>query len=399
MKILIADKMDVAKVAGLEQLGAHIDLQPQLTAEELPAAIKDAEILVVRSTKVSAATIEAAAGLALIIRAGAGVNTIDVACANSRGVYVCNCPGTNTDAVAELALAHLIAADRRLVAASCDMRSGKWRKKEYGIASGLKGRTLGIIGLGAIGKALAIRAVGLEMNVIAWSRSLTSEEASDMGASYCESPLEVAQYADAISLHLAETDETRHLVNREFLDAMKDGAILVNTGRGGLIDTEALKEAIRDKGLRVGLDVFENEPAGGEAEFLDIELAGMANCTPHIGASTDQAADAVGDSVVEIVAAYKDSGVPLNAVNLRDRSSAETTLVIQHLNKVGVLAGVLDALCTDGINVEEMENTVFSNGEAACCALMLDKSPSAEVLERIGGGEHIIQVRETSSPE
>lgn len=393
MKILVADKLDPAKVAGLEQLGAEIDLQPQLTAEDLPAAIKDAEILIVRSTKVTARTMEAASALALIVRAGAGVNTIDVECASRKGIYVCNCPGTNTDAVAELALAHLIAADRRIVPASCDMRDGKWRKKEYGNAAGLKGRTLGVIGLGAIGKGLARRALALDMDVIAWSRSLTPESADELGIGYCASPQEVASQADAVSLHLAETAETKHMVNREFLAGMKDGAILINTARGGVVDTAALKEAIREKGLRVGLDVFENEPAGGEAGFADTELAEMVACTPHIGASTDQAADAVGDSVVQIVAAYQASGIPLNAVNLRDKSSAVTTLVVQHLNKVGVLAGVLDELRAEGINIEEMQNTVFSNGQAACCALKLDENPGAEVLDRIGGGENIIQTR------
>ncbi len=393
MNILVADKLDPAKVAGLEELGARIDLQPGLASEELPVAIKDAEILIVRSTKVTAETMEAASSLSLIIRAGAGTNTIDVACASRMGIYVCNCPGTNTDAVAELALAHLIAADRRVVAASRDMLNGKWRKKEYGNAAGLKGRTLGVIGLGAIGKGLARRAAALDMDVIAWSRSLTPDVAEKLGIGYCASPNEVASRADAISLHLAETPETKHMVNREFLASMKDGAILINTARGGVVDTEALKEAVREKGLRVGLDVFENEPAGGEAAFADTELAELVACTPHIGASTDQAADAVGDSVVQIVAAYKDSGMPLNPVNLRAKSSAVATLVVQHLNKVGVLAGVLDALRGHGINVEEMENTIFSGGESACCSLKLDKAPSKEVLSAIGTNENIIQLR------
>lgn len=393
MKILVADKLDPAKVAGLEAMGATIDLQPGLTAEDLPSAIKDAEILIVRSTKVTAETMEAASGLSLIIRAGAGTNTIDVACASRMGIYVCNCPGTNTDAVAEIAMAHLIAADRRIVAAACDMRDGKWRKKEYGNAAGLKGRTLGVIGLGAIGKGVARRAAAMDMDVIAWSRSLTPEAAEKLGIGYCASPAEVAGKADAISLHLASTPETKHLVNREFLEGMKDGAILVNTARGEVIDTVALKEAIREKGLRVGLDVFENEPAGGEAEFADTELAELAACTPHIGASTDQAADAVGDSVVQIVAAYKESGMPLNPVNLRAKTSAVVTLVVQHLNKVGVLASVLEGVRGGGINVEEMQNTVFSGGESACCSLKLDAAPSEEVLAQIATNENIVQLR------
>lgn len=393
MKILVADKLDPAKVAGLEELGATIDLQPGLSAEDLPEAIRDAEILIVRSTQVSAETMEAASSLSLIIRAGAGTNTIDVACASRMGIYVCNCPGTNTDAVAEIAMAHLIAADRRVVAASRDMLNGKWRKKEYGNAAGLKGRTLGVMGLGAIGKGVARRAAAMDMNVIAWSRSLTPEAAAELGIGYCASPSEVASQADAISLHLAATVETKHLVNTEFLAGMKDGAILVNTARGEVVDTAALKKAIREKGLRVGLDVFENEPTGGEAEFVDTELAELAACTPHVGASTDQAADAVGDSVVQIVAAYKTSGMPLNPVNLRAKSPAIATLVVQHLNKVGVLAGVLDALRGHGVNVEEMENTIFSGGESACCSLKLDQAPSAELLSAMGADENIIQIR------
>jgi len=393
MKILVADKLDPAKVAGLEELGATIDLQPQLSAENLPAAIKDAEILIVRSTKVVAQAMEAASSLALIIRAGAGTNTIDVATASARGVYVCNCPGTNTAAVAEVALAHIIAADRRVVPASRDMLNGKWRKKEYGNARGLKGRTLGILGLGAIGKALASRAAGLEMNVVAWSRSLTEEAAAKLGIGYCATPEDVARQADALSLHLAETPETKHLVNSQFLSCMKDGAILVNTARGGVVDTAALKTAIREKGLRVGLDVFENEPTGGEASFEDTELAELAACTPHIGASTDQAADAVGEEVVRIVAAYKESGMPLKAVNLRDKTTAVVNLVVQHLNKVGVLASVLQELRGNGINVEEMQNTVFSGSESACCTLKLDETPSEEVLAQIATNENIIQLR------
>jgi D-3-phosphoglycerate dehydrogenase len=336
---------------------------------------------------------EAASSLALIIRAGAGTNTIDVDCAGRMGVYVCNCPGTNTDAVAEIAMAHLIAADRRVVPAACDMRAGKWRKKEYGNSAGLKGRTLGVIGLGAIGKGVAHRAAAMDMEVIAWSRSLTPELAEELGIGYCASPSEVASRADAISLHLAANAETKHMINKEFLAGMKDGAVLINTARGEVVDTAALKEAIREKGLRVGLDVFENEPTGGEAEFADTELAELAACTPHIGASTDQAADAVGDSVVQIVAAYKDTGMPLNPVNLRAKSSAVATLVVQHLNKVGVLAGVLDALRGNGINVEEMQNTVFRGGESACCSLKLDEVPASDVLARIGGDENIIQLR------
>ncbi|MFQ5732905.1 MAG: NAD(P)-dependent oxidoreductase, partial [Planctomycetaceae bacterium] len=292
MNVLIADKLSEATVTELSGLGADVRLQPELSADDLPAAIGDGNVLVVRSTEVTAETIDAGDNLSLIVRAGAGVNTIDVGRANARGIYVANCPGKNSAAVAELAIGLLIACDRRIVDACVDLRSGRWRKKEYGQARGLRGRTLGILGWGTIGRAVAGRARGLEMNVLAWSRSLTRETAAESGVAFAETPMHLAEAADAVSVHLASAPETHHLVGREFLAAMKVGAILINTSRGELVDSAALTQAIRDKGLRVGLDVFENEPGGGDAVFADAELAGLVAATPHIGASTEQASEA-----------------------------------------------------------------------------------------------------------
>ncbi len=176
MKILIADKLSPKAIAALEKIGADITSNPELEAEDLGGAIGNANVLIVRSTKVYAETIEAGKSLELIIRAGAGVNNIDLEKASSSGVYVANCPGKNSDAVAELALGHIIACDRRIVDASLDLRNGYWKKKAYQNAAGLKGRTMGIIGLGSIGGALAKLAKGLDMNASAWSRSLTPNE-------------------------------------------------------------------------------------------------------------------------------------------------------------------------------------------------------------------------------
>ena len=185
MKILIADKVSAKMVADLQSLGCEVALEPDLSAEALPAALAGVEILIVRSKQVTAAAIEAGSSLSLIIRAGAGVNTIDIKKASEKGIYVANCPGKNTDAVAELAIGLLIAADRRIPEALADLRAGKWRKKEYGKARGLKGRTLGGVGLGSIGCAVARRALGLEMNVVGWSRSLTPARAKALGIGYC----------------------------------------------------------------------------------------------------------------------------------------------------------------------------------------------------------------------
>ena len=391
MKILIADKMSKTAISSLEALGHQVVSNPDLKAEDLPGAIGDAEVLIVRSTKVIAATIEAGKNLSLIIRAGAGVNTIDLAKASECGIYVTNCPGKNTEAVAELAIGLLIAADRRIANATADLRAGQWRKKEYGKAAGLKGRTLGILGTGNIGKAVIRRAQALEMNVVAWSRSLTPEKAAELGIGYCATPLDVAKVSDAVSLHLAAKPETKGMVNAEFLAAMKDGAILVNTARGEVVDWAALADAIASKKLRVATDVYAGEPAGGEAPFEQADLAAkFAACTPHVGASTDQASEAIAQEAVRIVKVFQETGTPPNVVNIRTKTAAVINLVVRHYNKVGVIASVLVLLREAGVNIEEMENLVFEGGTAACCTLKLDQKPSADIIAKIEAGENIL---------
>ena len=391
MKILIADKVSANMVADLKALGGEVILSPDLSPETLPGALAGVEILIVRSTKVTAAAIEAGSSLSLIIRAGAGVNTIDIATASAKGIYVANCPGKNTDAVAELAIGLLIAADRRIPDALVDLRAGKWRKKEYGKARGLKNHTLGIVGLGSIGIAVAKRAQGMDMNVIAWSRSLTPEKAKALGIGFCATLEELADNSDAVSLHLALSKETRGLINKDFFSRLKKGALLVNTARSEVVDGEALKEALRGGNIRAGLDVFENEPSGGEAAFADTELAALLSAAaPHIGASTDQAEEAIAKETVRIAKTFLETGKPVNAVNPRKLHTG-IPCIIRHYNRVGVLANVLHELRSEGINIEEMENTIFDGELAACCSLILDKTPSAPLMQRIASGADIIQ--------
>ncbi len=392
MKVLIADRLSRKTEEALRELGATLQVQPDLTADELPAAIGDVQVLVVRSTRVTAATIAAGARLSLIVRAGAGVNTIDVEAASQRGIYVTNCPGKNSAAVAELTIGLLIACDRRIVDATSDLRGGRWRKKEYGKARGLRGRTLGVLGVGMIGKEVIRRAQGLGMQVAAWSRSLTPTVADELRVAYCASPLEVAPRSDAVSIHVAAAPETNGMVGREFLNAMKDGAILINAARGEVVDRAAMLEAIRQKGLRVGLDVFADEPKSGEAPFPDSELAQLVTATPHIGASTDEASEAIAEEVVRIVRSFRETGKPVNTVNMCARSPATHSLVVRHYNRVGVLAGILDLLREEGINVEEMENTIFAGAKAACCTVQLDTAPSERVLAILSRHDAILQV-------
>lgn len=391
MKILIADKVSAKMVADLQSLGCEVALEPDLSAEALPAALAGVEILIVRSKQVTAAAIEAGSSLSLIIRAGAGVNTIDIKKASEKGIYVANCPGKNTDAVAELAIGLLIAADRRIPEALIDLRAGQWRKKEYGKARGLKGRTLGVVGLGSIGCAVARRALGLEMNVVGWSRSLTPARAKALGVGYCATLEELAESVDAVSVHLALSKDTRGLLGGAFFERLKKGALFVNTARSEVVDGAALKAALAAGKIRAALDVFENEPAGGEAPFADTELAGrLAAASPHIGASTDQAEEAIAEETVRVAKTFLETGKPVNAVNPRKLHSG-VPLVIRHYNRVGVLASVLGELRAEGINIEEMENTIFEGELAACCALVLDKTPSEALMQRIAKAENVIQ--------
>lgn len=393
MEILVADKLSPRALDRLREMGHTVRVEVGLTPDQLQERTLDAEVLIVRSSKVPAAVLDRSRALSLVIRAGAGVNTIDVAAASARGIYVANCPGKNTDAVAELTIGLMIAADRRIVDACSDLRDGRWRKSEYGKARGLKGRALGILGLGSIGKRVAEIAQSLGMQVFAWSRSLTAEQARLLDIGYCATPGDVAAVADVLSVHVAATGDTKGLVNSDLLGLLKPDAILVNTSRGDTVDTEAMERAITERGLRVATDVFVNEPSGGDAAFESVELARQITATPHIGASTDQASEAIADEVLRIVQLFEATGKPPGAVNLLEHSSATHYLVARHLNQVGVLAGILDEIRAEGINVQEMENVIFQGGKAACCTLKLDRAPSESLRGKLAQQEAIISLQ------
>jgi D-3-phosphoglycerate dehydrogenase / 2-oxoglutarate reductase len=388
MKVLIADKFEQSGQEGLRAAGCEVSFQPELKDDSLVEAIaaERPDVLVVRSTKVTESAMEAGA-LKLIVRAGAGYNTIDVAASSKRGIYVSNCPGKNSIAVAELAFALMLALDRRIADNVIQLRAGQWNKKEFSKARGLYGRTLGLIGTGQIGQEMIRRAHAFGMPVVAWSRSLLPERAELLGVSRKDSPLEVAREADIVSVHVALKPETRGFIGAEFFNQMRDGAYFINTARGEIVDQAALREAMRTKKIRAGLDVFAEEPAGGTGEFADaIKDEPNLYGTHHIGASTDQAQEAIAAETVRIIREFKETGKVPNVVNLATRTPATHTLTVRHRDRPGVLAFVLDAIRAANINVQEMENVVFAGAEAAIARINLDGAPSSGVLERLRAG-------------
>lgn len=260
MKTLIADKFPERHLARLSQVGCEVTYQPGAKAEELPSLIGPCKILVVRGKQVTAQTIRASDQLALVLRAGAGVNTIDVKAASARGVFVSNCPGKNSVAVAELVFALLLAIDRRIPESVASLRAHRWNKKDFLKADGVFGKTLGVIGAGRIGQEVISRARAFGLRTIAWSRSLTPEKAKLLGVERCESVDDVFRQAEIVTLHLALKPETRKLVNAARLALLKPGAILINTSRGEVVDQAALRIALQGGKLRAGLDVFDPEP-------------------------------------------------------------------------------------------------------------------------------------------
>jgi D-3-phosphoglycerate dehydrogenase len=385
MRVLIADKFEQSGRDGLDAAGCEFSYQPDVKDESLVEAIGSyrPDALVVRSTKVSEAMMEAGA-LKLIVRAGAGYNTIDVAAASRRGVYVSNCPGKNSVAVAELAFALILALDRRVPDNVIQLREGRWNKKEFSKARGLLGRTLGIVGTGQIGREMVARARGFGMPVIAWSRSLTDEAAAELGVERRAELLDVARDADVVSVHVALKPETRGLVGADFFGAMREGAYFINTTRGEVVDQEALRRAMRERGIRAGLDVYASEPAGGTGEFAD-DIAREPNLygTHHIGASTDQAQEAIAAETVRIIRTFKETGRVPNVVNLARRTPSTHTLVVRHRDRPGVLASVLDRIRAESINIQEMENVIFEGSEAAVARINLESALPADVLERL----------------
>ena len=389
VKVLVADKFPDQHIKKMQEMDLDVTYAPKLGENDLPNEIKENDILVVRSTKVNEQTIENAKSLDLIIRAGAGVNNINIPAANKKGIYVANCPGMNSVAVAELAMGLMISLDRKIPDNVSDFRNSKWNKAEYSKAEGLKGKTLGIIGFGNIGKEVAKRALAFEMRVYAKDISrIEGETVKDFSEMDQLLPM-----CDIITIHLPSTQETKGLFNKKMFSYMKNNALLINTSRADVLDEDALLEAIKEKNIRVAVDVFKGEPEGKSGEVKSrLQSNPNVYVTHHIGASTQQAQNAVADETIRIIEDFTTSGVIAHWVNRAKITDAKYQLVVKHFDKPGVLAGILDVIRDGSINIEEIENIIFEGGTAACCTMKLMGPASAEMLKKMNDNPNVLSV-------
>jgi D-3-phosphoglycerate dehydrogenase len=395
MRVLFADVIDPSTADALADRGHECVSEPKLSADDLPGRILGFQALVVRSTKVTAATIEGADALELIVRAGAGTNTIDVDAASEVGIYVTNVPGRNAIAVAELTMGLLLAIDRRIADNVADLRTGSWNKTAYSKADGLFGKVMGIVGLGDIGLAVAERAAafGLQVRAIRKDRDEEAEERiKALGIELVDSLEDLVATSDIVSIHVPATAETESMFDAGLLGRMKEGAILLNTSRGDIVDEAALLDAVETRGLRAGLDVYPDEPGSGATPWSS-KLAQHPNVvgTHHIGASTAQAQKAVADGVVEIIDAFV-RGEIVNCVNLAPTRLGTHTLHVRHFDRVGVLAGVFDILRRRDLNVEQMENRVFEGRNAAVATIDVVGDVGPDLIASLEGLDDVIHV-------
>lgn len=405
MRLLIADKLHPRAVEELRSLPVDVIYEPELTKETLETKLGGFGILVVRSKEVTRKAIEGARSLNLIVRAGAEVSTIDVKAASERGIYVANVPGKNSSAVAELVVGMMIALDRRIPDAVASLRSGKWERTEYSKAEGLMGKTIGIAGLGAIGRDVCARAKALGLHPIGWSRSLTPARASDMGIGYAATLEELASKSDILTLHLALNERTRGIASRRVFEVMPKRAMFLNCARPDLVDYEAMRDAVVQRGLRAAIDVVPNEPRGKKEIAPDLfnlttpsSTGGFLYATPHIAASTDQAQLAIATETVRVIRSFLLEGTVPNVQNVMNLSSARFQMVIRMLDKVGTFANVLAVIKRHGINVEEVTNTVFDGGGASCAKLRVVSRPSEAALHEIRAFEEVLHVDVVTLP-
>lgn len=371
--ILICDVFSQDGIRVLSEEGHEVVYNKDLSGESLVKEVSDLnpEILVVRSTKVTKSVIDASSNTKVIIRAGAGTDTIDVDYASEKGIYVTNCPGKNATAVAELAMGLIISIDRRLAENYLLQKQGKWRKGMFAKCLGLKGRTLGLIGFGNIAQKVAKRALSFEMKVVAYD--VIPRESEEV--QFASSPEEVLGLADIISLHVPNLPTTKGMVNTEFLKKMKENAVLINTARGELINEEDLKAHLEaTENFWYGTDVLKGEPSSKECDWEHpLAFHRRVYGSHHIGASTKQAEAEIGEEVVRIAQKYKQTG-EIDDANLVNKSIIQkgSTLVIKAKKGPKALADIYTTLEKHSWSVNTTESNLLKGDDLVLLKILGD---------------------------
>ncbi|MFO0580644.1 MAG: phosphoglycerate dehydrogenase [Anaeromyxobacter sp.] len=357
-RVLVSDDLSPEAVRILQAAGLEVDVKVGLKPEALEELIGGYDGLAVRSaTKVTAKLLAKAERLKVIGRAGVGVDNVDLDAATRKGVVVMNTPGGSSVTVAELALAHMLALSRHVAAATASVKAGKWEKKKFQ-GHELAGKTLGVVGIGAIGSALVERARAMHMKIVAYDPFISAEAAAKLGAELLKLD-ELWGRADVVSLHVPLTEQTKNLVNASTLAQMRKGALLVNCARGGIVDEKALADALASGHLGgAALDVFEKEPPAPDHPLFAIDTF---VCTPHLGASTEEAQSAVAIAIAEQLAAYLVRGEVKNAVNVQGLPKE----VLAQLSPYLPLAERLGSLAAQLAPPGAQEVTVEVSGELA----------------------------------
>lgn len=359
-KVLISDKLNPRAAEIFQNNGIDVDMKPGMSPEELKQCIGNYDGLAIRSaTKVKADIIGAAKNLKVIGRAGIGVDNIDVPAATDAGIIVMNTPFGNSITTAEHAIALIFALARQIPQANASTHAGKWEKSKF-MGTELYGKTLGLIGCGNIGSIVASRALALQMNVAAYDPFLTPERATQIGVEKVELE-DLFTKADIITLHTPLNDKTRHIINRDAINKMKQGVLIVNAARGGLIVEADLKEAL-DTGHVGGaaLDVFETEPATDNVLFGHEKVV----CTPHLGASTTEAQVNVAIQVAEQMSDYLRHGAITNALNMPSISAEEAPRLKPYMKlseQLGSFAGQITAHAIKKVEIEYLGDVTALN--------------------------------------